>query len=315
MGNDITLEDLRGEIRDKYPPEVILAAFRSGRKANDVVLAAAAVCAEELAPPLLDAIARVADATAVEEGDIDLAFYGLHILGGARDRRLFPLLLRIMRLPSEPLDLLLGYAITETLKRIAIGTFDGSTADLLDLIADRETDEYVRLAMFGTLAYLVFESRVDIEEAEQFLVRFDDQRLAPAQDMAWSGWETAIALLGLREMVPRVQAAWREGRMVSNVSEPKYFFRDLKRAETQWSDGERFKGPHQLGYIEDIVDELTWADWHRQETDNEDESVLSDRDSGFGRDAPYVNPLRHVGRNDPCPCGSGKKAKRCCLVG
>ena len=22
----------------------------------------------------------------------------------------------------------------------------------------------------------------------------------------------------------------------------------------------------------------------------------------------------HVGRNDPCPCGSGKKFKKCCLV-
>jgi uncharacterized protein YecA (UPF0149 family) len=27
----------------------------------------------------------------------------------------------------------------------------------------------------------------------------------------------------------------------------------------------------------------------------------------FGRDAPKV------GRNDPCPCGSGKKFKKCCL--
>ena len=25
------------------------------------------------------------------------------------------------------------------------------------------------------------------------------------------------------------------------------------------------------------------------------------------------NPVRHVGRNDPCPCGSGKKFKKCCL--
>ena len=30
--------------------------------------------------------------------------------------------------------------------------------------------------------------------------------------------------------------------------------------------------------------------------------------------APVINPMRHVGRNDPCPCGSGKKAKRCCLA-
>jgi preprotein translocase subunit SecA len=25
------------------------------------------------------------------------------------------------------------------------------------------------------------------------------------------------------------------------------------------------------------------------------------------------NPYRDVGRNDPCPCGSGKKYKKCCL--
>lgn len=24
-------------------------------------------------------------------------------------------------------------------------------------------------------------------------------------------------------------------------------------------------------------------------------------------------PARHVGRNDPCPCGSGKKFKKCCM--
>jgi hypothetical protein len=32
-------------------------------------------------------------------------------------------------------------------------------------------------------------------------------------------------------------------------------------------------------------------------------------------ETPYVNPLRGIGRNDPCPCGSGKKYKRCCLAG
>lgn len=27
---------------------------------------------------------------------------------------------------------------------------------------------------------------------------------------------------------------------------------------------------------------------------------------------PYVNPYKNIGRNDPCPCGSGKKYKKCC---
>jgi len=28
----------------------------------------------------------------------------------------------------------------------------------------------------------------------------------------------------------------------------------------------------------------------------------------------FGSPRPHVGRNDPCPCGSGKKHKRCCLL-
>jgi Cd2+/Zn2+-exporting ATPase len=30
--------------------------------------------------------------------------------------------------------------------------------------------------------------------------------------------------------------------------------------------------------------------------------------------APYVRATPKVGRNDPCPCGSGKKHKKCCLA-
>lgn len=31
------------------------------------------------------------------------------------------------------------------------------------------------------------------------------------------------------------------------------------------------------------------------------------------RQTTVHNPTRHVGRNDPCPCGSGMKFKQCCL--
>ena len=30
--------------------------------------------------------------------------------------------------------------------------------------------------------------------------------------------------------------------------------------------------------------------------------------------APLVRATPKVGRNDPCPCGSGKKHKKCCLA-
>jgi preprotein translocase subunit SecA len=34
---------------------------------------------------------------------------------------------------------------------------------------------------------------------------------------------------------------------------------------------------------------------------------------GDGKKEPIRNRAQKVGRNDPCPCGSGKKYKQCCL--
>jgi preprotein translocase subunit SecA len=31
------------------------------------------------------------------------------------------------------------------------------------------------------------------------------------------------------------------------------------------------------------------------------------------KQAPVLKSRAKVGRNDPCPCGSGKKYKKCCL--
>jgi hypothetical protein len=40
--------------------------------------------------------------------------------------------------------------------------------------------------------------------------------------------------------------------------------------------------------------------------------VLSRLDEPSAGPAPIVNAERKVGRNDPCPCGSGRKFKKCC---
>ena len=37
-------------------------------------------------------------------------------------------------------------------------------------------------------------------------------------------------------------------------------------------------------------------------------TVLAERNTGTSEPATHVK----VGRNDPCPCGSGKKYKKCC---
>ena len=61
--------------------------------------------------------------------------------------------------------------------------------------------------------------------------------------------------------------------------------------------------------VDDVVGEL--ATWH-----GFSEEYRRDKAAGLydPPQEPVTNPLRHVGRNDPCPCGSGKKYKKCCLA-
>jgi hypothetical protein len=38
-------------------------------------------------------------------------------------------------------------------------------------------------------------------------------------------------------------------------------------------------------------------------------------EAASGKKKPITRPGAKIGRNDPCPCGSGKKYKQCCLRG
>ena len=56
---------------------------------------------------------------------------------------------------------------------------------------------------------------------------------------------------------------------------------------------------------------------HEDVTDDYDYDEESEGDTNSSEPAqqsidPIVNQQPKVGRNDPCPCGSGKKFKKCC---
>jgi hypothetical protein len=73
---------------------------------------------------------------------------------------------------------------------------------------------------------------------------------------------------------------------------------------TDDEEGQPFKGDAALASVREVADEL-------DRTIREELPHLLDP-SVLGENAPLPRLLRaDVGRNDPCPCGSGKKFKRC----
>ena len=165
--------------------------------------------------------------------------------------------------------------------------------------------------MFGAATFLTWERRIPRDRFREFLVRFLEERPAEDRDQAWAGWLQAIALLGLRDLVPLVDSAFRGDRIPEEWIDRPQFDADLAAAERAPDDIDRFT-QYKLGYIEDVLVSLAWARGREDVFDEADEEPPW-ADFAYPSE-PVRNPWRHVGRNDPCPCGSGKKFKKCCLA-
>jgi hypothetical protein len=271
-----------------------------------------AVCTlriEESAPPLLKLLERAAAGEVLSIPEQNLFFRGLFVLGAARVGTGWQPLLQLLRRPEAELEDRLGDALTESLPSIAAGLFVDDTDSLFEAIADPSIHESAREALFGAATYLVWDGRIERERMQRFLVHFFEHRLAERWNMAWIGWLRGISLLGLRDLAPLAHQAWDEGHIVPDYLERDEFEDELAQAEQNPADQARFE-PYKLGYIDDVSEALRW-------TDHDDRDVADDEASfakGWLPGEPVRNPLRNVGRNDPCPCGSGKKAKKCCLA-
>ena len=105
----------------------------------------------------------------------------------------------------------------------------------------------------------------------------------------------------------RIAAAYDEGLIESSYMNPD----ELEEVELgpRGSWWEQFRRRHQP--ITDVARETSW--WQCFQDDPvlkaEREKVIRQLDVPPPK--PYRAPPR-IGRNDPCPCGSGKKYKKCC---
>jgi uncharacterized protein YecA (UPF0149 family) len=76
---------------------------------------------------------------------------------------------------------------------------------------------------------------------------------------------------------------------------------------------EKLKADTHSQFIDDVISEMEWwACFHPEPSSTRSKTIPS---TGFDYDRSTNHKPREtkVGRNDPCPCGSGKKYKKCCL--
>jgi hypothetical protein len=305
----------------------IIGQLNEARGLPREALAAACERREEMAPLFIAEIQNYLLADPDERIPSDGLFFMFHLLGSWRETSAYQPLAKLLRLPEDEIEEILGDAKTETIHRVIAAVFDGDPQPLYDIILDPDADEFVRSRMFDTLPILVWNEKLDHHAAADFL-RDCFLHLQPqAENFVWCGWQGAVAMLGLDELTPLVKQAFDREFIGPMISEFRYYQEDLQRALlspgfSAWQDD----GSCELWG--DTVEELSkwagfsdekWADFSDEDRydDEEEDPIVKEAWNEVLRNylppEPVYNPYRGVGRNDPCPCGSGKKFKKCCL--
>ena len=240
---------------------------------------------EAITPELLRVVDSVAeDPTAfAARQDYMLHLFAIFLLAQFRERRAYPAIVKMFSAPGEtPFDLA-GDTVTEGLSQIFASVYDGNPAPLHGLVESEEVNEFVRNAALN--AFLVREHTGLMPRAEvvEYLRSLFQGRLKREPSYAWDSLVCAVADL------PAPEPWRREGRtLITDAINEMEWWVSFHPEDSRASEPAQVKPPAPLPPPPPPVEDVATQ--------------------------PFVRQPR-VGRNDPCPCGSGKKYKKCCGKG
>ncbi|RYL87078.1 DUF1186 domain-containing protein [Sporolactobacillus sp. THM19-2] len=112
-----------------------------------------------------------------EEKRIDL-IYALYLLSQFRVKELFPLLVKILHLPDDKLDLILGDVLTEGTSRMLASVYNGDIQMLQQLIENKELDEFARGQGLSALVILALNGQIERERIVKYLESLLTEKLS-----------------------------------------------------------------------------------------------------------------------------------------
>jgi len=208
------------------------------------------------------------------------------------------------------LDEVMGWDwVTESFPRLITSTFSGDVSQLYNLIENHKNDEFVRGGILEVLGYLTVKGRIEREETRQYLSALVDTLKPRNESYVWTAWAIVIGRLGFEDCREIVKGIFDRGFIGPQDMDYSDFEDDLTKASMP--EGPEVWENKTLSPISDTVSELsTWYAFSKKRMEDEQKKSIQ-KLLGENVRAPFKE--KKVGRNELCPCGSGKKYKKCCL--
>ena len=256
----------------------------------------------EIIPPLievLEAVARDPQSFAADPKRM-IHIYAMYLLAQFRESRAYSLLVQIFSAPGElPMDLA-GDVVTEDLGSILASVSDNDMSGMTSLVENEQANEFVRSAALKGLVTLVACGKRNRDEMMTYFQGLF-RRLDRTPSYAWSSLASRCADLYPEEVVEDLRSAFEEGLIASF-----YIGREsIEDALRAGREAAMITLKRRYPLIDDVEKQIGWWACFEENKRKWDSAKIR-----FAPPAPKVRVK--AGRNEPCPCGSGKKFKRCC---
>ena len=240
------------------------------------------------------------------------SFFAFVLLGAIGDPSALPVIIEAISLPDPLIEILLGDLIHDQLRLFMVKLSAGNVNVVKDLISNRDLFVYVRWSLAGCYLLFVRDGLITREAAAALLEQhLNDEIQFPSYEFN-AGLAMELARLAVPASLETVRRAYDSGNVDEMVVGLGELEKDFAAGETKFASEINRLSPLDF----DVVEELSqWASFKPKSP-----KVLPAAKLEQKKFQPLEKPVyprmavsnKGPGRNDPCPCGSGKKYKKCC---
>lgn len=263
---------------------------------------------EEAIPYLRQAVAHAINKGIELDDDYQLHFYALYLLGEFQDRESFPKIVELVSLPGDTVEYLIGDGITSGLGDILYNTYDGNIQLLKKSVQNSDIDEYIRSAMLDVMGQLYLDGILAENEWKDFLKQnIHDGR---DYDYLYNAIGYIICQCHFVDMLPEIRFMFDKD-LIDEISMGKYD--SYVDAMFEYREDEKNFCKTSMNAADSLRSWVMFEDKSEKEVSHKSEKDFERMLRAMDREWNTPAKKIKIGRNDPCPCGSGKKYKVCCL--
>ncbi len=264
-------------------------------------------------PALLQSLARMTrDPDGASDADAIVSYFAVHLFAQKREAGAAVQLRALLRTPGEAAAMFGDDS--GAIATVLISTFDGDGAALRALAEDERNDPVLRNAALQAVGYLTSAGAIDRDETHRWFGAMFGL-LESGQVDLFVDWSFAVASCGFADLLEPFYALLPQDLNDPDAVSMDELASDLRHRcalAREESDPLAVYADGYVGLVDDAIVSLRRVDERLRAAAERAEEERQDEDDAPL--APVVNPIRGIGRNDPCPCGSGKKFKKCCLA-